>query len=491
MANAILIVIISVITFSSFFNLEIVQAAFITSSFNPAQQRKLTTTTRMTNNNYHNNVDNKKGPLTKLILHFDINETILVCDEAGGDTKEDSLNKIICKNAFVRVPAQNNNEDEKLRDMIPTHWWDGTPLDVNGNDLTRVPPSLHTDWEWLPNCVPYYKTKYKKHAKQFTMPNQHGSIYKPLYEKLEKSLNINENQYDDDDVNNRNKDIDPRISHDGGKSHYLLPSFYHTLYTLSKNNSSSFRLVLRTFGTDLSQVADAITAFATGHHPDYPDFYDSDLILNKDEDLYRGRWRKKRMTKKDKICEPRSHQEQDDDVEEKKTEGKVEFHDCYEYYLFKWNDTDDTNEIDDEENDKIVAIGDSNVLSVLESNQNTKNICGIQDHYEHWAKYDCRPEAGKPVWVRNGNNKDDQVRYLHIMFDDNIHNDPKDSIVCARASCQMKKEDECEFYTLSGKEIQELQGTHLVRVPTVDAVLDKDWFLKQIDLCEKNILNER
>jgi hypothetical protein len=41
------------------------------------------------------------GILPKLVLHFDVNETILLVDEAGGDTFEDCLNKIICKTALV------------------------------------------------------------------------------------------------------------------------------------------------------------------------------------------------------------------------------------------------------------------------------------------------------------------------------------------------------------------------------------------------------
>jgi len=31
---------------------------------------------------------------SKLVLHFDINETILIGDEAGGDSVEDCLNKV-------------------------------------------------------------------------------------------------------------------------------------------------------------------------------------------------------------------------------------------------------------------------------------------------------------------------------------------------------------------------------------------------------------
>ena len=35
-----------------------------------------------------------KSSPRKLVLHFDINETILIGDEAGGDTVEDCLNKV-------------------------------------------------------------------------------------------------------------------------------------------------------------------------------------------------------------------------------------------------------------------------------------------------------------------------------------------------------------------------------------------------------------
>ena len=35
-----------------------------------------------------------KSSPRKLVLHFDINETILIGDDAGGDTVEDCLNKV-------------------------------------------------------------------------------------------------------------------------------------------------------------------------------------------------------------------------------------------------------------------------------------------------------------------------------------------------------------------------------------------------------------
>ena len=38
----------------------------------------------------------------RLVLHFDVNETIMVGDPAGGDSFEESLNKICAKSAVIR-----------------------------------------------------------------------------------------------------------------------------------------------------------------------------------------------------------------------------------------------------------------------------------------------------------------------------------------------------------------------------------------------------
>ena len=41
--------------------------------------------------------------MTHLLLHFDLNETILLGDDAGGDTYEQCIHKIIAKSAFVQA----------------------------------------------------------------------------------------------------------------------------------------------------------------------------------------------------------------------------------------------------------------------------------------------------------------------------------------------------------------------------------------------------
>ena len=51
-----------------------------------------------------------------LFLHFDINETILIGDPAGGDTVTECLNKIIAKSAFVRTDDSDSSSYAPISD---------------------------------------------------------------------------------------------------------------------------------------------------------------------------------------------------------------------------------------------------------------------------------------------------------------------------------------------------------------------------------------
>jgi hypothetical protein len=336
-----------------------------------------------------------------LVLHLDINETILVGDEAGGDTREESLNKILAKSAFCQLPKGSENVSiENVLSIVPTHWWDGTLIN---NEQQEQPPPLYTGWQWPPGCVPYYRTAYKRLAKDFV--DGHGRCYKSLYYRMEEILS-----FEDDTL--------PSVM-----SH-MLPAVFHTLVVLTEKRQP-FRLVLRSFGSDINEVAAAISVFAQGKHPDYPEFYNESLISKRD-DLVRGRWK-----------------ESDN--------GETTFE--------LWND------------EEVVASGDDQVLQWIEE----RSVCGIRDDYEYWSKHSCEPWAGKPVWVS-------KRKQHHLLFDDNIHNLQHDSI----ASVRLQSKAGEAFHTLSGKEIQQMQGYHLIRVPTIEPILNPNWFLEQIDKARAN-----
>jgi hypothetical protein len=327
----------------------------------------------------------------RLVLHFDVNETIMVGDPAGGDTFEDCLNKIIAKNAFV--PKDD-------------------PLAVDGGDGTT--PVLHTLWDWPEGMVPFYEM-HRPVAKVFTEDGKAGSSFRPLYEQQEQAL-----RWPTDEVGA----APPALSHDG-VHHFLLPAFFHTICELNKQGRE-FTVVIRTFGSDLSDVAAAMSAFARGEHPCFPAAAPVGLSP---EATWIGRY---------------------------STDGA--------FFI--------TNEATGE------AVADeAAVLEVLQGGRATGAVraVGCQDDYHWWKDHGYAPGGGKPLWVTEGGGE-----AHHIFFDDNIHNDCDDSIVAVRSRADAAS----AFAPLTGAETVQQHGVHTVRVPTLAPILDIGWFLARIEECE-------
>ena len=425
--------------------------------------------------------DNTDDQNLHWILHFDVNETILVGDEVGGDTREDCFNKIIAKSAFCQIPTNptsiHENEQEggqedttqiaydydSTSSLEPTHWWDGSPLATTSSDNTIHPPApIYTGWEWPIGCCPYYRTAYKKKSKTFV--HHHGAPYRPLYDAIEQKVAA------------------PPQASSGLEQpdifHNILPAFFHTIYTLvkrqqtAKNNSNinpvpSLTLVFRTLGSDLPQIAQAMTAFSNGQHPDYPDFVHPKYALQESQ-LLRADW----VEVKEKVeCTP-TKAGNGSAVQNMKHET------LYQYQLRRESDGE------------VVASGDDEVLQLLHdsSNHGKTHVWGIRDNYEFWKNNDWEPWAGKPVWMTPPSSK-----HHHVLFDDNIHNLPHDGIAGIRrqrqqqvpaadsAADEASAGDIAVFESVTGAEIQKMHGLHLIRVPTVEPIMNRDWFLQQLD----------
>ena len=85
------------------------------------------------------------GGARPLTLYFDINETIMVGDPAGGDTYEDCLNKMICKAAFVRPNlSQSSTRAGRWSEWV---WHDGSPLDPSARREGMGVPALLFPWQ--------------------------------------------------------------------------------------------------------------------------------------------------------------------------------------------------------------------------------------------------------------------------------------------------------------------------------------------------------
>jgi len=392
-------------------------------------------------NSDHNTIQRRKNQ-KRLVLHFDINETILIGDDAGGDTVEECLNKIIAKVAFVQLPKRNDKSVE-TKDIVPICWWDGTPIIAEGEQRCEMIPPLYTGWEWPKDTCPYYRTAYKKRAKYFTMPTEHGEIYRPLYDHLkERILN-----YTLKFSKSRQSETYHESSHPFNR---MIPSFFHTLVKL-KEEGRDYTLVLRTFGSDLEDIALALSDFANGKHPLFPNFREPKLVLTANN-LFKGRWRENNMSEKSATDEHLSVSNRTSSV----------------FDLLPWNS----------HSTKAIASGDDEVLHIIERS----SVIGVQDDYNHWDENDNAPWAGKPVWIHN-----DAIPTLqhHIFFDDNIHNDTNDSIVAVRAVM-----NGMNWLSLTGSQTIDQQGKYLFRVPTVEALLNNLWFYEKILNAESNVTDE-
>ena len=467
------------------------------------------------------------------ILHFDINETILVGDEVGGDTTSDCYNKILAKSAFCQMmpkynkppppPAdERNNGNEKnpqneyrkkddtdydfaydydhTSALSPTHWWDGSPIiitvpepvseksesasesesEISASTKTKtkistattnsVPPPLYTGWQWPNGCCPYYRTSYKKISKTFV--EHHGAIYKPIHEEMVRKLKAAEHP-------------------EAPIFHNLLPALFQTLYTLLHTtpqqqqqpqtaeypkHPNNITIVFRTFGTDLPQIAQAMTAFARGQHPDYPDFVHPEYELP-ESNLFQAKW-----VPIDSNSNSNNDNNDKNDNKLSSIDSNSSPTELFQYQLYQLNDST-----------KLMAAGDQQVLDLLHNNNDNDNnrdqlfVYGIRDDYPMWKRHNWEPWAGKPVWITENY----APNHHHVLFDDNVHNLPHDGIASVRRKVDKtstrKSTDNSNnngdeivlFESLPGPDIQSMQGLHLVRVPTIEPILNEHWFLEQ------------
>jgi hypothetical protein len=358
------------------------------------------------------------------------------------------LFQIIAKSAFVQCPPTSYHEERCIdtHHYQPSVWWDGSPI---CDDQTLSPPPLYIGWQWPEHCCPYYRTAFKKYAKTFT--EGHGTVYRPLYEALRDTF-LKPSTSPEEENDNAVAERDDSSLPSSHPFYRMIPSFFHTLVKLQEMNID-YTLVLRTFGTDLGDIAFAIRDFANGKHPLYPSFREPKLLLD-EGNMYQGRYRVGNV-----------NGDGDDSINgsgngQSLTDSSI-------YDLFDWNDSL-----------KMVASGDDELLKIIES----QSICGIQDDYKYWSSNNCVPSCGKPVWI-HPQDEDVRVSYHHIFFDDNIHNDADDSIVAVRSRDAATH----NWQSLSGEKTIEQQGKSVVRVPTVAAILQKDWYLQQIAMAEANL----
>ncbi|XP_029457069.1 uncharacterized protein LOC115091190 [Rhinatrema bivittatum] len=175
----------------------------------------------------------------KLILHLDLNNTILVSDAVTNQGPRSALNTYLSTVTWGKV--SQTGEWQWLTDS-----------------LSLLPPCQ--------GAVNYYSHFGRDVDFTDTVVGQHfKGIYTDHLRLLEWSGQANE--------------VFTTTGEDGKGYHWILPSFFHLLESLHLE-ARHFAVVLRTFGTDLPSVLHSIHCALEGQHPQFPHLHLMPLPVN-------------------------------------------------------------------------------------------------------------------------------------------------------------------------------------------------------------------
>ncbi|KAG8127906.1 hypothetical protein E2320_014786 [Naja naja] len=179
---------------------------------------------------------------------------------------------------------------------------------------------------------------------------------------------------------------------------------------------------LRTFGTDLPRVLQAVSCALEGQHPGFPALGGISLPV----DLRLG---KIRCSKKKVVLNHGAEQLSSDNG-------------CRKMYAYF---------------------------------SSREGISGFQDHFEWWAKNNYSSQGGKPIWV---DPQDSRVQ--HICIDDNIRLTDSDTIVHPQVFLGQGNDSPRTIPT------SELYDICLVQTDLLEAIADVNYFCHCIKRCEEN-----
>ncbi|XP_075039641.1 uncharacterized protein LOC142099728 [Mixophyes fleayi] len=182
----------------------------------------------------------------KLILHLDLNDTILVSDSATGQGLRAALNSYL--SSVVWGKLSDTGEWQWLSDQ----------------------PSLKPPCE---EAINYY-TQFGRDC-NFS-DTEIGQRFRGVFDRHIKLL----------EWHGEADKMFTQKGEDGKCYHFILPSFFHFMESLHKQGRQ-FSVILRTFGTDLPRVLQTVHAAFDGKHPNFPQLQHVPL----DVDLTAGRIR--------------------------------------------------------------------------------------------------------------------------------------------------------------------------------------------------------
>ena len=396
-------------------------------------------------------MENEKHQKTNkpiLIINMDINRTIIFQDKAKGSSLESSIKLSITQEVWGkidkktdewilqsdRISIQRPNNDPELityfdylKKMKKTKTVEEIP-----DDDERAKTNLQIKKEWEKICDKFF---------------DRGQPGESLYPKL---IEIIKNQKIlEKDIINIQKDEKFKNFYENNFK-FIFPSLFQLMIEL-KNQGRLFTIIFRTFGKDFSDLSFEFNSFCEGKHPLYKDIYFDGSNNSFDHRI---------------INETTGsfHRLLDDNINN--------------IFLVLGEDEhpelNSPNELLDHYNKNKIIKGGKKIFNYINdfSSKEKNNSFFISDDFLAWFKHDRKKEYGKPIFFDPNNKK-----YHFIFFDDNIGYKPTSIVDCKNI--------------INGKTLknEEIIGKYLIKVDTVEAAINKYYFINKIKEAEEKINN--
>ena len=399
--------------------------------------------------------ENKKDNLPHLVLNFDINKTVILKDK----TKNYDFERCV-KSCIVDYAWGTFNESTKEWTLTENYFSYKKPRPelMNYYKYIKIMHKTKTEEE-----IPDREERFKKNQEikatkdrlslEFMNKGQPGEKLKDLYNDYLKKVKIPK-----DIMNEINKEnsIYSSFYKDLYENDFifLFPSLFRTMIELQSQNRI-FTIIFRTFGLDFNEVSKEFNDFCEGKHP---------LFKNSKINFDGENGSKDYRIKEKNIGIIYRFDEDINNIylvlgclrrnfEIKTPDGLISF----------YNDRIKKGEVN-------IIKGGKEIFEFINKNSTEgkiNSLC-INDHYDTWYRFDKKSTCGKPMLI-DPNNKNIKV----FFFDDHITLNDENIVDCRDIN--------------TGKSIEDktIKDKYLIRVDTLKAAEDENYFLDLIKRAEK------
>lgn len=366
----------------------------------------------------------------KLVLYFDVRNTVIVADSVTNIGVEEALNAYLTGVAWGSLVSEN-----------PLTW-----------SWHKLEPALKPP---RADSMTVYKYLERRFVKSVTdrlnlrmatgnfTETEFGKEFAPYFEHHLKLL-----EWSSGDVN-------PQLTMQGknGKYyHYIVPAFFRLLQYLVETERD-FAIVFRTYGCDCPNVLAATKEMLAGKHPHFP------TPLPVPVDLQPGRILRNTNAAFD--CDY-------------KQTSKVSNHSAHASTATTTAQPQASSSTAPE-NQNVVLSSERQIFDMFNALQ---GVCGYVDDFHHWQTHDYNHGAAKPLWIDPTN---DNVH--HIFFDDNIRVLDDDSIVDVRLFDASDVTSGCAR-SLTAEEAALFEDVCLVQSDLLECISKPEYFVDKLRRCE-------